>query len=500
MQDNIRKITAYLFTLKFLGLFVSLFVLSLSAKYFGVSEDRDVWILVTSFFIAISGAVFGPLNETFRAKFTHLYETESKEALNVKLNSLVGFIIVLAVVLSLIIFLCPKYIMEIIAPSLKDGAMFHKMLIVLIPTLFINQLIYLGTGILNIYDVFYLPEIIGFFSGIINLICIFLLTPSIGIYSLIVSQYIYLFIYLLVVLYFLYKKDVIIKPILFFNWKDVKPFVLFSLPFFFPYFVGQCNLILEKSLASTLGQGIVSILDYSRRFSTILQTVLTSVLASVMVTKLTQLFSQGKNHKYSDAHYKFLEITNLILCIGLPILIGSASIVSRLFFKRGDITELDINRISLLMQLYCFSFIGVAFYLFFGLTLLSQMKGKIYALLGVSSQILVMVINVFFYKNMREYTFPISVGIGHTLCAVLMCFFIVNENKKQEFNLILKSVFFIILATIIIYYQNSVLVNVDLILHLLINIVTLFILSSIILLPMMKINIFKLLNEWRKKI
>lgn len=500
MQENIKKITAYLFGLKFLGLFVSLFVLSLSAKFFGVSEERDIWLLVSSFFMALAGATFGPINETFRAKFTHLKGTEETESLKRKLNSLIGFIIIIGIVLSLIIFLFPNYLVYIIAPTLEGVDMFNKMLLILIPSLLLNQLIYLGIGILNIHNVFYIPEIVGFFSAFINLICIYILAPIIGIYSLIVSQYIYLFLYLIVVLCLLYKKDVVIRPVFLFKWNDVKPFVFFSLPFFFPYFIGQCNLIVEKNLASTLGQGVVSILDYSRRFSTILQTVLTSVLASVMVTKLTHLYTQDESREYSKYHTKFLEITNLILCLSIPILIGSAPAISKLFFMRGDINQNDIIRISELMQIYSFSFVGIALYLFFGLTLLTQMRGKLYAILGVSAQILTMIINIFFYQSLRDFVFPISVGLGHFSSALIMFYFIKSENKKEEFRIILKTVFYIIFVAIVIYVENLFIEIYDPLIILTLNIITLLMFSFFVLLPIMKINGFELLKTWKNKI
>ena len=71
-----KKITFYLFGFKLLRLLFSLITLPITANLFGVSIERDSWVLVTSFITVIGLTIWGPLNETFRAKFIFIKEKE----------------------------------------------------------------------------------------------------------------------------------------------------------------------------------------------------------------------------------------------------------------------------------------------------------------------------------------------------------------------------------------------------------------------------------------
>lgn len=55
--SNIKKITSILFILRILRMSMSVVTLIFSAKYFGVSIERDVWILATTFLVTICSAV-----------------------------------------------------------------------------------------------------------------------------------------------------------------------------------------------------------------------------------------------------------------------------------------------------------------------------------------------------------------------------------------------------------------------------------------------------------
>ena len=191
MTQNVKKVSIYLFGLRLIRTAVSIITVSLSAKYFGIGMERDVWLLVLAFITTINLAVWGPINETFRTKFIFLREKEGEvEALR-RTASLLSFIVLGTILVSLVILLFPEQLMAVIAPSVSgEGTqLFVKMLYFLVPTFLINQLVTIGTSILNAYESFYVPEIVNFFSGILNVLCLLLLAPVIGINSLVVSIY-----------------------------------------------------------------------------------------------------------------------------------------------------------------------------------------------------------------------------------------------------------------------------------------------------------------------
>lgn len=497
MPKSIKKITFFLFALRVLRMLFSVVTLSLSATYFGVSVERDVWVLVSTFLAVICSAIWGPLNEVFRTKFVFIKEMEGEVYAISKTASLIGFMVWIILIVSLFLFLFSEEIAIGMTESLSSFAttLFSTMLVVLIPTFLINQLTSFGISILNAYDTYYLPEFIGVLSGIINLGAIVLLAPIIGIYSLVVSMYLSILILLLVVVVALRKKHIHFgRNVIFFKMKDVKIFLLFALPFFFPYFVGQCNMLAEKWLAAFLGSGNVSSLDYARQFTAILQSVLSSVLTTVMVPMLAKAFAKKNGSEFARILNENLIVCLGIMCLAIPILVGAAHPLCNFFFSRKSISLESLELIVCLTRLYGVAFIGVLIYLISGMSLLASGKNKQYALWGIIAQLFVLALNILLYRYVNVYVFPISWGISHLISAIFMFSILDVAGKGRILLCFAKYLLFILFATLVLYLFNRYFIFQASSITLLLNI-SLLILLVVLLLKDERRNVSLLLKK-----
>lgn len=470
MIQNLRKVSAYLFGLRLLRTAMSVVTVALSAKYFGIGIERDIWLLVVAFITTINLAVWGPINETFRTRFIFLREQEGESEALHKTASLLSFIILGTALISGLIMLFPEFLMHIIAPSVSesDSPLFIRMLYLLVPTFLINQLVVIGMSILNAYESFYIPEIVNFFSGILHILCLLLLAPVIGINSLVVSIYLSLTLLLLVLVFCIYKKKIKIGRLpLFFSWKAVKPFVIFSIPFFIPYFVSQCNAIIEKSISNLMGIGIVSTIDYARRFTEVLLGVFLGVLSSVLVPVLSKHYSDHDDLGFLGVFKQYVQVVFLFLALTLPLLVGAALPIDTFFYFRGEITMDTVQEMALLTRFYGISFISVALYLFFGLSLLAQNQGKKYAIYGALAQVIMIVFDVLFYKMLGIYTFVIALFISHTAMAVAMYYCLKLVDKKEVTTYIFRYLFLLLVLITIQIVFNYYLVGMHVILQIL---------------------------------
>src|SRR5690606_4200040 len=130
-------------------------------------------------------------------------------------------------------------------------------------------------SILNAYQSFFIPEIAGMVAVVLNALFMILFAPVIGIYSLAIGYYAGLLLLLLLLIVQVRKKGIRLfakghRP----RFGDFMLFFYFALPFFFPYFFGQVNLLVEKALSGSLGSGVVSVVDYGRKFSEVLFAIL----------------------------------------------------------------------------------------------------------------------------------------------------------------------------------------------------------------------------------
>lgn len=493
-----KKTVFILFILRAIRLSVSILTLPLTAFFFGISFERDAWILSLSFITTLGLSIWGPLDETFRTKFVFLKETEGDEKALSRTASLVGFSVITSIIIISLIFVFIGPITHLLnfSDTSVKSSLISNLIVLLLPTLLINQIISIGTSVLNSYEIFYIPELIGTLTSFINLFLIFFLAPIIGIYSLLISQYISILILLLAILFNLKKLSIIVFKIPNVYWNDVKIFLLFSLPFFLPYFAGQINQFLEKWIASSIGEGKVSILDYSRQFTVILQIVVSSVLSTVMVPLLSKSFTKNELSKFAKIVKENIQIIFIISCLTLPIFIGSNDTFTNFFLNNGKLKRIDLNEISELIRYYGFAFVGVLLYIFFGLVLVTSNKSKVYAFFGVLAQILVLIINFIFIKSIGICIFPISLGVGHFIVAIIFAFILKIDNKKDCLFNIVNYIIFILFLSGCIYLFDRLKFTDNYNLQLIYNVIVLFILFSIIFFLFERKTFEKLKNQY----
>ncbi|MGV3763098.1 MAG: lipid II flippase MurJ [Parapedobacter sp.] len=447
-----KRKTVILFILRFTKLAFSVVGLSLAAKYFGVSLDRDMWLIALNCIVVVNLAVWGPMNETFRAKFIILREEQGEKRVLERVRSLLVVTLGVTVVLISCLFAFPYPIARVLAPAYGQEQItaLVLMLLVVAPSLLFDQFSQLGISILNAYNSFFVPEISNCVAALVNVVSMVLLAPHIGIYALAVSYYIGLLLMLSLVAYEVYLRKV---PIFSGGIKirlwDFKPFLIYALPFFIPYFFIQVNFLVEKSLGNLLGEGMVSILDYSRKFVDIPINVLTSVLLTMLVPVLSSRFAKrdpvGFLADFKQIYqFGFLIVTALIalLCTSAEELIGI------ILYHKEQMSFEAILKISDLAIYYAWSALVNFFYIIFGLALLATNKGKIYAFFGVLAQLIMIGLNFLYYQTFGVYTFPLTFIVAHSVSAAALFVYFPYPHRRSLFAVTLK--YLIYLATVVV--------------------------------------------------
>lgn len=423
LTTSSNKKTILLFLLRLLRAVISIATLILSAKFFGVSTERDSWLLAFNCIVVINLALWGPINETFRAKFIFLREQYGAEKSVQQATSLLIFTAIISTLIITAILIKPSIATSIISPTKSEVEIrtLTLLLCLLSPSLLLNQISLLLSSILNAYHIFYIPEIAGFFSSILNILALILLVPYFGIYSLVISYYLGSMLLIVLLIYQIRKNSIqLFKFPIKFKFKYVKPYILYSLPFFFPYFFGQLNAIAEKSIASILGDGVVSTIDYSRKFIDVPSGVLISVLTTILVPVLSQNFSKNNLTQFKSEFINIFHLGLFVLGTLLTFFTICSLDIVNLIYGDKKISLDSLTTISNLSIAYALSAIAIYYYSIIGLTLLSTNKGKVYAICGVCAQILMLISNFLLYEKFGVYVFPASLFLAHLISAIIM--------------------------------------------------------------------------------
>lgn len=455
---SVKKITTILFSLRLGRMLIGILSAMVSAKFFGISIERDSWILAITVTTILVSAIWGPVNETFRTKFVYLKELEGKEKAIEKTSSLLGFIILSTFILCSVLYLfVDKLALYIIAnPTEELMHIFIKIFTLLLPIILTNEISNILTSVLNAFEIFYLPEIVGTITSLINIIIVYCLAPYIGIYSFVLSTYVGTIIFMFVLIFFLKKNQIYVWDKLFsFKFSEAWKFVVFALPFFFPYFVGQCNTFFEKYLSGMLGVGLISSVEYARQFSSILQGVVNSVLTTIMVPMLSRAYITNEKSTFSHILKENFSTIFFIVGIALFYMIGTATPLCDFLFNKGSIDSEGLNRIVRLTQMFGFAFIGVILYIMTGMSLLASNKRKQYATIGVLTQIVVLGLNFALIEKIGVYTLPINYGLAHFITAIIMWAILEVEYKYNLTLLIARCVIIILCFSCFLLFVNT---------------------------------------------
>lgn len=444
-----KRNTVILFILRCAKMAFSVVGLSLAAKYFGVSLDRDMWLIALNCIVVMNLAVWGPINETFRAKYVILREEQGEAQVLAKVRSLMVVALVISLFLVACILVFPVPLARLIAPAYNAEQIdaLVLMLMIVAPSLLFDQFNQLGVSILNGHNSFFIPEISNCIAAVVNIVSMIVLTPYIGVYALAVSYYVGMALMVLFIVYEINKRTI---PL--FSWDnkirlaDFKPFFLYALPFFIPYFFIQVNVLVEKSLGNILGEGVVSMLDYSRRFVDIPINVLTSVLLTMLVPILAGHFAKRDAARFLNDFKQVYQFGLLIVTALIAFFYSSGvELLNLILYHDGGIPSTAIIKMASLSTYYAWSALTNFFYIIFGLALLATQKGKIYAFYGVIAQLIMIALNFMFYREFGAYTFPISFIVAHTFSAIAL-FVYFPYNRRKFVGVTLKYLCYLILV------------------------------------------------------
>lgn len=491
MREATQKTALILFLIRFVKLIISVATLSVAAQYFGVGLSRESWLLTFNFVVILNLALMGPLNEVFRAKFIFLKGEEGEDIALRRTSSLFVFSLLLMLFVVVVFQFLAWPVARIIAPTYSNEEL--KLVVSLLHCLLwsavISQATQLLSSILNTYNSFYVPEISGFFSAILNFAIIVVLSKEYGIFSFVIANYVSGILLLIALIYQARKIRIgLFKSKISLSWKELSPFILFSLPFFLPYIAGQLNGLLDKSLGNLIGNGAVSIIDYAKKISEIIQSVLSSVLVTIMVPAISAHFAKGDAEMVKEETKKYLQLILLILAFLIPLIMVSADAITHILYDRGRIATTDLSNISFLMKAYSIGLLAVFMYIIFGLTLLSTKKNKTYAFYGMAAQFLMMAINIFAYRYWGIFTFTISLTASHLLVAVILYFKLPINGKAAIGIKIVQYCAYGLALTIVAICINHYLYSPDnAYLHIIYNVVVL-VVSGILLAKIFRIT------------
>lgn len=424
---------------------MGLFIVTMVSKIFGFARETILVSvhgagMVTDAFITsmnIPTVIFSTIGSALATTFIPMYYTVEKdlgkEGTDKFVNNIFNMIVVVSLLLSVIGYIFSDELVKIFAMSysgekLKLASEFTRIMIWGMVFIGLSNIM---TCLMNINSKFIVPSITGIPFNIIIIVGIYLSAKYdirlMPIFTLIgmASQ----FLFQVPVSYhdgYRYKFYIDLKD------KYIKKTLILVIPVFIGVGVNQLNTVVDRTLASTLGDGIITVLNDASILNTFVIGVFISSIQSVVYPLLSKLSSEGNSKAATGIIRKSV---NVVIVLMVPIAVGIMVLsipIVQLAFERGKFDHSATLLTAAALSYYALglpasglrNILGNVFYSF-GDTKTPMRNGMIAMFMNIC-------MNIVFIKFMGHCGLAFATSISATICILLL--FMSLKKKIKYFG------------------------------------------------------------------
>lgn len=400
---------------------------------YGASEIADAYITAVS----IPGVLFASIGATLATIFIPLfYEVDKLKGKSESLkfsNNILNIVLILSAVLVLFSFIFIEPLVKIFAISftgekLQITIKFAKVIIFGVTFIGLSNIM---TAWLQMNGNFNVPGMIGIPYNILIIGGVLLSSKGnvsimiIGTLLGIASQF---FFQLPFAIKYGYRYKVYI------NLKDVyiKKMMLLIVPVFIGSAVNQINSVVDRSLASTLGDGIITVLNSANRLNSFVLGIFIVTITAVVYPILSRLSNENNRDQFVQS---IANSINLVILLIIPISVGSIILsepIVRVVFERGAFSSDATIMTSIALKCYSIGILGFGLREVLNKVFYSLQDTKTPMINGVLAVGFNIVLNFIFIKSFGYAGLALATSLAGIVCIILL--FISLKKKIGYFG------------------------------------------------------------------
>lgn len=425
---------------KLSGAAIGIFIINIISKLLGfVREMMIAYMFGTSYIVDVyTVAITLPsvIFSFFISGFSQSYIPIASRIENVSerkdfYNNLQTILFFVSVLLSLICFGMSERITQMLAPGFSKEAfeltnIFVKIIAFIFPFM---SLFSMTAANLLFYEHFAFANICDFIVfNILIIISIFIAGKG-NIFFLIIG---YLLSQIIVsfVLWVYAEKESLQKYQFEIDISDkrVKEICFLAFPFGLSLFANQINSVIDRLLASTLGEGVISALNYSNKIQLIIMGLTTMIFASVCYPRLNMFFAKKKYELGMKYISKGIMLTNILAIPLTGFFFLMSYPICQILFQRG---AFDAN--ATLMTSRCLSFyaLGLVFYSYREILTRCLAANKQQKLI-LKNTVCAVIFNILFNIIMIRYLSYVGLALATSLAGFLAVILMFLDVKKID--------------------------------------------------------------------
>ena len=420
------------------------------ANFYGASDITDAFLVAVNIPNIAIATIGSALATTYVPLYFEIKNKHGEDRTNNFTNNILNIVIIFSIIICILGLIFTEPLVKLFAigfegEKLNIAINFTKVLI--FGSIFLS-LAKIFSSYLQVNDNFTIASLIGSPYNIIIIISI-VLSYKINISILAYGTLLAMASQMLFQLPFAYKCGYrYVKSI---NLKDeyIKKMIYLIGPVFIGVAVNQLNIMIDRTLASTIGSGAISTLNYANRLNDFVVSLFVLSIITVIYPKLAKVADLNNKDKFVDT---LVSTCNSIVLLVMPITVGTiclATPIVRLLFQRGAFDENATKMTSIALILYSIGLVAIGLREILTRTFYSLSDTKTPMINGSIAILINILLNLIFIRILGYAGLALATSISTIIGVILLSKSLKKKIKYFGGDLIIKTAIKSFIASIV---------------------------------------------------
>jgi putative peptidoglycan lipid II flippase len=358
-MNKLIKATTMLFLIVILSKAVGFVREAILVSTYGASIVSDVYITSTKIPATLFAIIASALSTTFIPLFCEVDKNKGKEESLKFINNMLNIVLILGIIISITAFIFAKPLIKVFAMDFTGEKM---LLAVRFTKIMVFSMIFIGvsnilTCWLQINEKYNIPSLTILPYNILLIVSI-LISKNGNIEILAIGTLIATMSQIIFQLPSAYKIGFRYRPYINIKDENIKKIIYLLGPVILGVGAGEINNIIDGSLASTLGDGIITVLNSASKLDTLVTSLFITTIVSVMYPVLSKLANNNDDEEFKNIIKRYI---NVVLIIIVPISVGAIVLstpIVKLIFERGAFDNQATILTSQALKCYAIGMVG----------------------------------------------------------------------------------------------------------------------------------------------
>ena len=390
--------------------------------FYGTSIYSDVYVTSMNIPWVLFALIGSALATTFIPLYHEVLEEYGERGAQKFSNNIMCIVVIISILIAIFGYVFAEPLVKLFAMSftgekLDLAVRFVRIMIIGIIFIAISNII---TAYLQINGNFVIPGMIGLPSNIVIIISIAVSAITKNIDILAIGGLIGMLTQLIFQIPFAIMNGYKFNFIINFRDKYLNKMIHLMIPVFIGVGVNQVNSMVDRSIASGLGDGIITALNSANKLNWFVMGLFISTLSAVIYPTLSKLYTENNREQFAESVSTSINCVNLLV---LPATVGAIVLsepIVRILFQRGAFDEMSTKLTSTALIFYSIGMIGFGLRDILDRVFYSLKDTKTPMTNGVIAMILNIILNILLVKVMGYSGLALATSLSSIICVLVL--------------------------------------------------------------------------------